>query len=313
MIEVLLFVAGIALVVWGAERFVEGVVGSTLALGVSTFALGVIFGGFDAENLGAGMAGAVKGLPGISLGTVIGSTIFLLGLAVGLTALLVPLEAKVPRKYIWLTLLSPLPLLALMLDGDLSRGEGSILFLLSLAIIAYIVKGSRDYSFMEEDEELEEVLEEREEKPPYYFPAILLLSLGVIVLGAELLTRGAEGIIEGLGISDTLLGMVFLAAAVSLEEVARMVMPARKGLAEISLGNVLGTVLFFVLFNIGLIAMIAPLEVHREVVTFHFPAMMVLLALTAGFMLRGRIARGEGLVLVFFYLVYLILNYFKEV
>jgi cation:H+ antiporter len=137
----------------------------------------------------------------------------------------------------------------------------------------------------------------------------MLFGLALIIAGAELLVRGAKGIIQSFGISDTLLGMVFVAAAVSFEEVARMVVPAYKGRPEISMGNILGTVLFFVLFNAGLIALIAPLRIESSVVAFHFPAMMLILAATSGFMLRGRIARSEGIVLMALYGVYLTLNY----
>ena len=310
MIEIIIFVLGIALVVWGTERFVEGMIGSALVVGVSTFALGVVFGGFDAENLATGIAAGLKELPGISLGTIIGSGIFLLGAAVGITAILVPLEVRIPRKYIYLTLVSPLPMLALMLDGTLSRMDGLVLLLISLPLIGYIVRDSRHSTFLEEDEEFEEVLEEREKKPSWYFPVLMFLGLVIIISGAELLVRGARGIIQSFGISDTLLGMVFVAAAVSFEEVARMVVPAWKGRPEISMGNILGTVLFFVLFNAGIIALIAPLRVEQSVVYFHFPAMMLILAATSAFMLRGRITRGNGIVLFCLYGAYLALNYY---
>ncbi|WP_456475388.1 sodium:calcium antiporter [Candidatus Pyrohabitans sp.] len=310
MIEIIIFIIGIALVVWGTERFVEGMIGSALVIGVSTFALGVIFGGFDAENLATGIAAGLKELPGISLGTIIGSGIFLLGAAVGITAFLVPLEVRIPRRYIYLTLLSPLPMLALMLDGTLSRIDGLVLLLISLPLIGYIVRDSRHSTFLEEDEEFEEVLEEKEKKPGWYFPVLMFLGLVIIIAGAELLVMGARGIIQSFGISDTLLGMVFVAAAVSFEEVARMVVPAWKGRPEISMGNILGTVLFFVLFNAGIIALIAPLRVEQSVVYFHFPAMMLILAATSAFMLRGRITRGNGVVLFCLYGIYLALNYY---
>jgi len=309
MIEIITFILGIALIVWATERFVEGMIGSALILGVSTFALGVVFGGFDAENLGTGIAAGLKDLPGISMGTIIGSSMFLLGAAVGITGFLVPLEVRVPKKYIYLTLISPLPLLALMLDGTLSRTDGLALLLISLPLIAYIVRDSKNHAFMEEDEEFEEVLEERVEKSSWYFPALMLFGLALIIVGATLLVRGANGIIQSFGISDTLLGMVFVAAAVSFEEVVRMVVPAYKGSPEISMGNILGTVLFFVLFNAGLIALISPLRIESSVIAFHFPAMMLVLAVTSIFMLRGRIARIEGTSLMALYGIYLILNY----
>ncbi len=309
MIELAMFVLGIAIIVWATERFVEGMIGSALFLGVSTFALGVVFGGFDAENLGTGIAAGLKDLPGISMGTIIGSSIFLLGAAVGATAFLVPLRVEVPRKYIYLTLVSPVPMFLLMLDGTLSRIDGLILLLISLPIITYIVRDSRNHTFIQEDEEFEEVLEERQNKPSWYFPGLMLGGLMLIIVGAELLVRGARGIIQSFGVSDTLLGMVFVAAAVSFEEVARMVIPAYKGRPEISAGNILGTVLFFVLFNAGLIALISPLRIDAAIVSFHFPAMMVVLAAASAFMLRGRITRLDGTALMALYGAYLALNY----
>lgn len=309
MIELGMFILGIALIVWATERFVEGMVGAALILGVSTFSLGVVFGGFDAENLGTGIAAGLRDLPGISMGTIIGSSIFLLGAAVGITAFLVPLRVEIPRKYVYLTLISPIPMLVLMLDGFLSRVDGLALLLISIPLIAYIVRDSRSHLFIEEDEELEEILEEREEKPSWYYPGLMLFGLALIIAGAELLVRGAKGLIQSFGISDTLLGMVFVAAAVSFEEVARMVVPAYRGRPEISVGNILGTVLFFVLFNAGLIALISPLRIEVVVVYFHFPAMMLILAVSSVFMLRGRITRVHGVVLMALYGVYLILNY----
>lgn len=310
MIEVAMLVLGIALVVYGAERFVQGIAGSALVLGVSTFALGVIFGGFDMENLAAGVAAALNGLSGISLGTVIGSSIFLLGAAVGITALLVPLEVRIPARYVLLTLLSPLPMFFLMQDGLLSRSDGLILVAISLPVLGYILRDSRRSTFLEQDEEFREVVHEAGGKPVWYFPALLVVSLGIILLGAELLVRGARGVIQSFGIGETLLGMVFIAAAVSFEEVARMVIPAWRGRPEISLGNILGTVLFFVLFNLGVIAAAAPLSVERSVLLLHFPAMMLLLTVNCGFMLRGGISRAGGVLLLLLYSAYLGVNYY---
>jgi cation:H+ antiporter len=302
-----LFVVGVIVVIWGTERFVEGMLGSTIILGVSTFALGVVFGGFDAENLGTGVVAGIEGLPGVSLGTVIGSSIFLMCVALGICGLLVPLEVNIPPKYIYMTLLSPIPLFILMRDGTLSRTDGLVLLLIFIPLIWYITTASKKETFLKK-EEVVEIAEEREKKPRWFFPALMIFGLVAIGVGAELIARGAKGIIVDFGISDTFLGMIFVAAAVSFEEIAREIIPAYRGHPEISIGNIMGTILFFVCFNVGIIALISPLRVDPQVVSFHWPFMMGVLILTGIFLLRKRVGRVEGMILLTCYGTYLLIN-----
>jgi cation:H+ antiporter len=92
-----LCLVGLALVIWSAERLVEGVVGTSLGFGVSAFVVSVVFVGFDPENLAVGAVGAVQGLPGIAAGSVIGAAMVAVGLAFGVTALLAPMRfARAP-------------------------------------------------------------------------------------------------------------------------------------------------------------------------------------------------------------------------
>ena len=106
--------------------------------------------------------------------------------------------------------------------------------------------------------------------------------------------------------------MIIVAAAVSFEEVPRMLIPARRGHAEISVGNILGTVAFLVLFNVGLIALIQPLVIEPAALRFYWPAMMLALALVIVFLWRGRIACVEGTVLLLLYFVYVGLAIFSD-
>jgi cation:H+ antiporter len=105
---------------------------TSAVFGVSTFALGYLFSGFDPDNLAVAVTGAIQNLPGVSMGTTIGAAIFLLTIVVGVTAILHPLETKTPRRLIVMTLLSPIPLAGLALDGVLSRLDGGVLLAISL-------------------------------------------------------------------------------------------------------------------------------------------------------------------------------------
>src|SRR5439155_15589643 len=122
-----LLVAGIVLVVGGAELFFEGLLAAAARLRVSAFALTLIVSGFELENLAAGIAANAKGLPGAAAGTFLGGTTFLaLGVA-GIGALIAPLRPGLPLGVMAWSAVAPLPLVALAADGRLSRLDGALL------------------------------------------------------------------------------------------------------------------------------------------------------------------------------------------
>jgi cation:H+ antiporter len=296
------FVASIWLMVEGAEKLTESFLRISISFGVSTFLLGYVLSGIDLENLAVGMVGAVADMPSVALGTVIGSATFLLTFAVGLTAVLVPLRSDTPRRLLLLTLLSPIPLAVLALDGILSRMEGALLFAASLALIGYVVHTARTHPLMKPNQH--QIGKALRPRPRWWAPLLLIGATGAIVVGAELFQWSVKELLAILGWHASWFGMVVVAAAVSFEEVPRMLAPARHGHAEISVGNILGTVVFFVLFNVGLIAMIHPLAIDSAVLGFYWPTMMLALGFVIVFLWRGRIERPEGILLLVLYLVY---------
>src|SRR5919201_7140882 len=117
VLAIALLVAGIALIVGGAELFFEALLSGAARLRISAFALAAVISGFELENLAAGIAANAKGLPGAAAGTFLGGATFLaLGVA-GAGALLSPFDANLPRPALAWTAASPLPLLALGADG----------------------------------------------------------------------------------------------------------------------------------------------------------------------------------------------------
>jgi cation:H+ antiporter len=296
------FVASIWLMVEGAEKLTESFLRISITFGVPTFLLGYVLSGIDLENLAVGIAGAVGQMPSVALGTVIGSATFLLTFAVGATAILAPLRSDTPRRLLVLTLLSPVPLALLALDGEVSRIDGGILFAASLVLIAYVVHTARTHPLMKPNEH--KIGKALRPRPRWWAPLLVVGATVAIIIGAELFQWSVKKLLAILGWHASWFGMIIVAAAVSFEEVPRMLAPARRGHAEISIGNILGTVVFFVLFNIGLIALIQPLAIEAGILRFYWPAMMAALALVIFFLWRGRIARTEGAVLLLLYFTY---------
>lgn len=309
LIAIVIFIIGVAIIVEATEKFVEGLLGASALFGISTFVLGVLACGFEPENLVAGLAGATKNMPGVAMGTIIGSSIFLIAVAMGLAGILAPMEINLPRRYIYLTVAAPAPLLLLMLDGFLSRWDGLILLVLFAPVMWYVLRASDEEKKVFLNKESDKLREEGQKKPRWFFPALMLGSTVAMMVGAELMARSAKEIVRGLGLSETAFGMVIVSAAVSFEEIAREVIPAYRGHPEISIGNILGTIFFLIFFNTGLIALICPLRIEKSIVYFHCPFMMGLVALTALFLSRKRVGRIEGSILLLSYGLYLILNY----
>lgn len=306
LLAIALFVGGLVLVVYFAEKLVEGVVGTARGFGVSAFVISVVFLGFDPENLAVGSAGAYEGVFGIALGSVIGAAMVAMALAFGITALLSPLHfAEAPRRVLAVAPIAAGLAAALAYDGTLSRIDGGVLLGTYALSIGYLYWLGRRGVRVEPGGEVAEVLEEEEEEgaPPSRWKAAgwMLLSLAAIVAGSEMLVTGSETLIGALGLTDTAFGMTILAFLVSIEELARELPAALKGHPEITFGNVVGSILAFFLFNAGVIALVRPITVAEPVRLFHFPVALATLALVTLLVAFRRVPRWAGALLVLAY------------
>jgi cation:H+ antiporter len=132
------------------------------------------------------------------------------------------------------------------------------------------------------------------------------LSLIAIVVGSELLVRGAQTLLTRFQISDLPFGMTILAFLVSIEELERELPAAHQGRLDISFGDVLGSILAFFLCNAEIIALIRPVPVDRVVLTFYLPLALITTAVVSGLMLTKRVPRWAGGLLIMFYLIFVV-------
>ncbi len=212
---------------------------------------------------------------------------------------------SLPRGF--LVLLATCPVVAgIGLLGEETSGlAGAALLSAFGGAVSYLVLASRDHVFLESGE-----VREAREKRHSYRGAVGLTALGllVIALGGELVAEGAEGIVSVLGLSALFVGMVVTPAAIEIEEVIRQAVPAREGRPEVSAGNLVGTLLYFLWFNLGLIALIFPVRVDPQVRVFDWPYLVAVTWPATLFFARGRVGRIEGFVLVVAYGVYVALR-----
>ena len=154
-----------------------------------------------------------------------------------------------------------------------------------------MVIASRTHRFLDADEVLEAAARPRR----WWMPLLLtLLGIGAITVGAELVTFGAQRMISRLSLPAGLIGMVVTPAAIELEEIIRQAVPAREGHPDVSAGNLIGTVLYFGLFNLGLIALVAPVEVSPLTRTLDWPFLVVSTWLATLFLWHGGVSRARS-------------------
>lgn len=305
LVAIGLFAAGAALAIWSTERLLEGLVGLATLTTLSTFVMGALLSGLEAENIAVGLAAGAHEVGAVALGTVFGGATFLVTMALGLGGLIAPLHVRLPRAFLGIIAASPL-LAGLALVGDrTSPAAGAALLAAFAAAMTYIVWQSRKQTFLM-SHEVEQAQAERHRWPIVI--GITLLGLGGLAIGGELVAQGAERLIGTLGLPALLVGMVLTPAAIEIEEVFRQVIPAKRGHPEVSAANLLGTLLYFVLFNLGLLALITPVVVPPEVRALDWPFLVAVTWLATIFLARGRVGRSEGAVLVLCYLVYIALH-----
>lgn len=297
---VLLLAAGLALVLFFAEKLVEGAAGTARGFGLSAFVVGVVFLGFDPENLGVGAVAGYEGVAGIALGSILGAAMVAIALALGVTALIAPMELRrAPLAVVALPVGSVALFGLLALDGRLSPLDGAVLLGAYAAAIACVFLLARRGVTIEPREEKE--LEEAEHLGRWRAAGLLVLALAAIVAGSEMIVRASQVLLERFGVSETFYGMAVLAFLVSIEEVARELPAALRGRPEISLGNVVGSIFAFFLMNAGVIALARPLPVPREVLLFHLPAALVTTLVIAALLRAGRFPRWAGALLLALY------------
>jgi cation:H+ antiporter len=294
LVGVILLVAGLVVVVFAADLFVDGLLAAALALGIAPFVLSVALSGFETENLATGIAANAKGLSGAAAGTFLGGVTFLAFGVAGLGGLIAPIRVELPIRFAVWTAISPLPLFAFAVDGHLSRLEGGLLVVWAVIALVGLAMSGRDLLGVEEDDE------------DVRRPGLRLIAgLALLTGGGWLIGQGLRTTVRQLGIPQTLLGNTALAAAIEAEELARFAVPARRGRPEIALGNIAGTVVHFAALNAGIIAIVKPLSLGGDTTRFYLPVAVASPAILAAVLVvRKRLGRIEGAGLTGLYIAY---------
>lgn len=310
ILEFLGIIAGLSLLVYGADWFVSGSANIARLSGMPPLIIGltVVGIGTSLPEILVGTVAALNGKTEIAIGNAIGSNIANIGLVLGVTALAFPvtIRSKTLRREYWLMTASIIIPLVLLLDKTLSRIDSlALLLILGIFILQIILLAKKsppsDPLTREYEKELAEITTIGKSSLK------LLAGLTLLLGGAELLVRCAVNVAGYFGISDLVIGLTIIAIGTSLPELAASIMSVIKKEADIAIGNVIGSNMFNMLAVISIPGLIQPTGFGMEVLLRDFPV-MIALTLLMGWMVfmhgSGQFRRSEGFVLTLCFVGY---------
>ena len=303
-------IAGLAALVWSADRFVAGAAAAARHLGVPTLLIGMVVVGFgtSAPEMVISAIAAADGNPGLALGNAYGSNITNIALILGLTAVLSPIavHSQVLRREMPLLLAVTALAIWQLRDGLLDRPDALALLAVFAAIMGWSIyqglRGTGDPLGAAEDPDIPTMPLLR---------ALVWLAIGVIALAASsrMLVWGAVEIARGFGVSDLIIGLTIVAIGTSLPELAASLAAVRKRQHDLALGNIVGSNMFNTLAVVGIAGAIQPTVPESALWTRDLPVMAVLTVALVVFSIgrrgAGRINRVEGTLLLAAYGAYM--------
>ena len=303
--HVVILALGIGVLYFGAEWLVKGAARLAGSLGVSPIVIGltIVSFGTSAPELVVCVVAALGGNSDLAIGNVLGSNLANIGLILGITALIRPLDvaARVVWREVPLMLLITLALYLLMWDHDLSRRDGALLL---TALAGYLV-----FVFQSAEEEAPEIMDEYQDfmaaaasRPGHVRwqdLALVVAGCTALVIGGYAIVEGAVAVASYMGISQVVIGLTVVAVGTSLPELATSVVAALHQEADIAVGNIVGSNIFNVAAILGTASVVTPMNITETVLWRELPAVLIISLVVFPMLRTGwQIQRWEGALLL---------------
>lgn len=303
-LQLLLLALGFFLLVKGADWFVEGASGIADRFGIPQLVIGltIVAMGTSAPETAVSITAALKGNAQIAVGNVVGSNILNILIILGISSVITSIAvAKTTIRYeIPIMLAITFLLLAFGAnDGAIRLWEGIILLICFVAYLAYM------FVMVKKGEMQSEELEDTK-KPLWKLLLAVVIGLGFIISGSDVTVDAATALAQKFGMSEKFIGLTVVALGTSLPELVTSVIAAKKGKADIAIGNIVGSNIFNILFVIGTSALIIPVVFEMSFV------IDCLVAVAAGVILwlcvfrKKKLKRLDGIVMLVSYAAYFV-------
>ncbi len=297
-------VAGFVLLVKGADFFVDGAVGIAARFGIPQLVIGLTIAamGTSMPEAAVSITSAIKGSAGITVGNVVGSNIMNILVILGLTAVITPIAVQRSTRRFEIPGMIAVSILFLVFGytgGEIVRFEGIIMWLVFIGYLGYLLWIAKN----------NKAEESGEEDKKWSLPVQLIAIVGgiaAIVLGSDLAVDGATAIAKAFGMSDRIIGLTIVAFGTSLPELVTSVTAARRGKADIAIGNIVGSNIFNILFVAGTTALITPVVFEAKFVVDSIIAIVAAVILLVSVCNKDmKLKRPAGAVMLVCYGVYL--------
>jgi len=315
LLTVLAFVAGLVLLIGGAEALVRGAARIAAAAGITPLVVGltVVAFGTSTPELAVSVRSAYIGQADVGLGNVVGSNICNVLLILGAAAAVAPLSVatRLVRFDLWVMIGVSAAVLVVGFDGTIGRFDGAVLFAGAVVYTVWLIRASRRRSPSPPDLKSDGRVPTVEPRRGTWPLDILLVIIGLalLTLGARWLVEGAVTFARTMQISELVIGLTIVAVGTSLPELATSVVASARGERDIAVGNVVGSNIFNILVVLASSAAVAPdgIAVSHAALVFDIPVMvLVALACLPIFFTGYRIERWEGLLFLGYYAAYVV-------
>ena len=303
LLAIVLLVAGFVLLIKGADWFVDGAAGIAARFGIPQLVIGltIVAMGTSAPEAAVSITAAMSGNAGITIGNVIGSNILNVLLILGVTAVITTVavqKSTVKWEMPFMHLITIVLAVLGFTGGEIVLWEGVVLWALFLVYLGYLFRMAKNGNADEEDE--------MEMRPLWKQLLMLVVGIVCIVYGSDLTVDNATILAEAFGMDDRLIGLTIVAFGTSLPELVISITAAKKGKADIAIGNIVGSNIFNILFVVGTTALITPVAFKMGFLIDSAVSLIAGLVLWFGVMKEKKLKRPVGIVMLLAYAVYFV-------
>ena len=304
LIQLFLLGAGFFLLVKGADWFVDGACNIATRFHIPQLIIGltIVAMGTSAPEAAVSITAASKGVADITIGNIVGSNIMNVLVILGLSAVIIPLQVAKSTIHVEIPFMIFITglLFVLGLDGVVGFTDGLILTAFFLTYLGYLLYMAKKHPAQEEDSDAV--------RPMKLWQAItaLFVGLALILLGSDVAVDAATALARIFGLSERLIGLTIVALGTSLPELFTSITAARKGSADIAIGNIVGSNIFNILFVVGLSSLLIPVPFAHAFLSDTIVAIAAALFLLIACLHSHRLGRGAGLLMPGSYAAYLL-------
>lgn len=302
LLQILLVVVGFVMLVKGADWFVDGAAGIAERFGIPQLVIGltIVAMGTSAPEAAVSISAASKGTADITIGNVVGSNILNILVILGVTSVIVAVavqKSTVRYEIPFMIGITVLLLLFGITGNEVNRIEGAILWVFFILYIVYLYR-------MTKNQEPEQEEKKKEKASVWQLLVLVLVGLALVVSGSNVTVDAATKLAKIVGLSDKFIGLTIIALGTSLPELVTSVSAARKGKADIAIGNIVGSNIVNILFVVGTTALILPVPFAGSFVIDMSIATAAAVLLFVCVFRRQKLERAGGIIMLLGYAAY---------